>query len=177
MNLIFQFSPLILIVALSSQAKAIEVDKCPKVLEIQVGQPSDIEDYAKAAYEKYFSNGKVVSAQLNLSSTRNSECVYEAARPADAIFSASITGSLRSGALHPASLAVYAELPVGSSTDKEIEIKDIVVYAKIATLSPFAVTLTEKGRLYRRGEVCSYGECAAEYISMGKFNLLKVKAL
>ena len=159
----------------ANAALAIQVKNCPQTLEIEIGSPSGIESYAEVAYERFFSNDKTISAKLNLVRAQSSQCEYRSVGQDDGIFSAVISGSLRTGAVNKAVLAIYADIKVGPSTDREIDIESAVIYSKIATLSTKGISLQEAGRLYRRGEFCGYGDCATDYVFMGQFELLKAQ--
>lgn len=174
MNYVSQVIFFIATVLTASPAVAIQVNKCPQFLNIEIGRPKGLESYAAIAYENFFSEGKTISAKLNLVSTRSSQCEYRSVGQNEEIFSAVISGSLRNGAINEALLSIFADIKVGRSTNREIDIESAVIYSKIATLSTKGISLQEAGRLYRRGEFCSYGDCAPDYVFMGKFELLNV---
>lgn len=163
------------IAGLAIPSFAVTTKDCPGELRISVSKPTIEKTYAKNLYENYFRENEVVSSVLKIVTKNSGRCIYRNEVSNSKIFQAEIKGSLKTGAIEPASIAVFGELPL-ATPNLPFDLSSFVVFGKIATLSPFAVTFSSAGDLYRVGESCSYGDCVVDYIYLGKFADFRVEA-
>lgn len=148
-------------------AGAVAVKDCPNNLHVEFHSPQVIKEYARAAYEKYFTAHKKVTEDLSLVRSHKAVCYYEAANP-KRILSAQISGSDRQGAIRPLTLSTVLNLPIKGRISGEIGWA--IVYTKLESVQPDALVVNPEvsPEIYWMSERCSYGECIPDYILLGE---------
>ncbi len=164
-----------LIAAFGLSAQAVPVKSCPQNLNLLVGTPDIQKGYAKPGFDAFFANDHVVTSDLKLVRTANSECYYESDLRDGGAYQATLKGSLRANAIAPATLVTYMRLPIASKR-KDSPVDELVVYFRVAKLSPTEIQVAPTASIYRVGEICSYGECSSDYVYLGLFTNVDVEA-
>lgn len=160
----------------SLSASAVKTKDCPDSLEVSLSKFENYEildefesydnwnDPGIARVQKFLENVAVVKVTAQLKYHPSGKCFYVGKNQDGKFARIRLEGSLKSNAVQPATMTVYASgdlatyHPIESLKKTELKVKALPFY-----------------NTYYRGEYCDWGECLPDHINVGNGELITVK--
>jgi hypothetical protein len=163
----------VLMLLLSLNAFGVVTKNCPQTIEVMLTSPSVEKWYAIDAYENFFKRESLIGGEFFLQRAANAECTYLDNDDTNYISSVTLVGSTRLNSKNPATAVIRYSLPIRGKTSNAIG--SGITYVRLYEITRTGLVSEDFGKMYYRGEYCSWGDCITDHIYLGSFDEVVVE--